>query len=420
MPARARQLQAIAQGVAGRCRPGDTSDRPRYSSSRLSKRIAILGSTGSIGRSTVEVIRHLGVPYRASAISAHSRAEELVAQVRELRPAVACVTGDCDRLAVEDQLHHLGVETFFGQSGLVEVVRHPEVDIVLSAIVGAAGLPAAVACVEAGKTLLLANKESLVVAGSLLVPEARKRGVSILPVDSEHSAIFQAMLAGRRDEVKRVILTASGGPFRECPVEKIENATPEEALRHPTWNMGTRITLDSATMFNKAAEIIEAVWLFDLDPSQIEVVIHKESVVHSMVEFVDGSVIAQLSPPDMKTPIQYALTHPDRKPGCSREMDWSATFALHFEPPDRRKFPALDIAFDVARRKGTLGAVMNAANETAAAAFLSGKIRFGMIWRAVEHTIASHTVTPAPTLADLLEADHWARKAATAWLEKNA
>jgi len=385
----------------------------------LSKRVAILGSTGSIGRSAVEVIRHLGAPYRAAALSAHSRADELIAQARELRPKVACVTGECDRASVEYQLHHLGVETYFGQTGLIEVVQHPEVDIVLSAIVGAAGLPAAVACVEAGKTLLLANKESLVVAGSLLMPEARKRGVTILPVDSEHSAIFQALLAGRREEVKRVILTASGGPFRACSVDQIENATPADALKHPTWNMGTRITLDSATMFNKAAEIIEAVWLFDLDPSQIEVVVHKESVIHSMVEFVDGSVIAQLSPPDMKTPIQYALTHPDRKPGCGREMDWTAAFALNFEPPDRRKFPALDIAYDVATRKGTLGAVMNAANETAAAAFLSGKIRFGMIWRAVEHTIAAHTVTPAPTLADLLEADHWARKTAAAWLEKN-
>ncbi len=344
----------------------------------------------------------------------------MIDQARELRPAAVAVTGECERDVIEKSLHGLGVECFFGQTGLVELVQHPEVDVVLSAIVGAAGLPAAIACVEAGKTLLLANKESLVVAGSLLMPEARRRKVDILPIDSEHSAIFQAMLAGRRSEVKRVILTASGGPFRSCPLEQMERATPQDALKHPTWNMGAKITIDSATMFNKAAEIIEAAWLFDLEPEQIEVVVHKESVIHSMVEFVDGSVIAQLSPPDMKTPIQYALTHPDRAPGCSRVMDWSASFALHFEPPDRKRFPALDIAYDVIRRRGTLGAVMNAANETAVSAFLSGKIRFGMIWRAVEHTIGSHNVTPEPTLADLLEADRWARRTAEAWLGKQS
>jgi 1-deoxy-D-xylulose-5-phosphate reductoisomerase len=384
----------------------------------LSKRVAILGSTGSIGRSAVEVLQHLGAPYRATGLTAHARVDDLVNQARLLRPAVVAVTGECDRTAVEAQLHHLGCDTLFGQAGLVELVRHDEVDIVLSAIVGAAGLPAAVAAVEAGKTLLLANKESLVVAGSLLMPEAKRRNVRILPVDSEHSAIAQALLAGRRSEVKRVILTASGGPFRSSSLSAMENATPEDALRHPTWNMGAKITIDSATMFNKAAEIIEAAWLFDLDPSQIEVVIHKESVVHSMVEFVDGSVIAQLSPPDMKTPIQYALTYPDRVIGCSKHMDWSATFALHFEPPDPRRFPALQIAYDVATRKGTLGAVMNAANEVAVEAFLAGRVRFGMISRAVDRTIRLHQIETSPTLADLLEADRWARRTALAVLEE--
>lgn len=382
----------------------------------MSKRVAILGSTGSIGKSAVEVIQHLGAPYRATALSAHSHADAMVEQARALRPSLACVTGDCDRDSVEKQLHQLGVETFFGQSGLTELVRSDEVDIVLSAIVGAAGLPAAVATVEAGKTLLLANKESLVVAGAILMPEAKRRGVKILPIDSEHSAVFQAMLSGRREDVKRVILTASGGPFRSCSREVMERATPADALKHPTWNMGARITIDSATMFNKAAEIIEAAWLFDLRADQIEVVIHKESVIHSMVEFVDGSVIAQLSPPDMKTPIQYALTYPERRAGCGRTMDWSATFALNFEKPDREKFPALSIAYDVVSRRGTLGAVMNAANEVAVAAFLSGKIRFGAICRVVEQTIAAHQVTDARTLADLMEADRWARMMANAQL----
>ncbi|MBC7783209.1 MAG: 1-deoxy-D-xylulose-5-phosphate reductoisomerase [Burkholderiales bacterium] len=374
----------------------------------------MLGSTGSIGASALDVIRHLGPPYRAIALSAHHQADALVEQVREFHPSAATITGECDRSAISTQLHHLGCETLFGQAGLLELVQRDDVDIVLSAIIGAAGLPAAFAAVEAGKTLLLANKESLVIAGALLMPEARRRNVTILPIDSEHSAIFQAMLAGRRSEVKRVIITASGGPFRSASAAQIATATPAEALKHPTWNMGSKITINSATMFNKAAEIIEAVWLFDLDPSQIVVVIHKESIVHSMVEFIDGSIIAQLSPPDMKTPIQYALTYPDRLPGCSRCIDFSAMFALHFEPPDLVRFPAIEIAYDVARRKGTLGAVMNAANEVAVEWFLSGKIGLGMIARVVAATIRDHSVQAAPTLADLLEADRWARGRAAA------
>ncbi len=231
---------------------------------------------------------------------------------------------------------------------MVDLVRHDDVDVVVAAVVGAAGLPAALATVRAGKKLALANKEALVVAGSLLIPEARRRGVPLLPVDSEHSAIFQAMVCGRSCDVRRVILTASGGPFRNAPLESIYNATPADALNHPTWRMGGKITIDSATMFNKALELIEACWLFDLPPEQIEVVIHPESVVHSMVEFVDGSVIAQLSPPDMRTPIQYALTYPDRADGCSRRMDWTKVHALNFEPPDFDRFPALKIAYQVA------------------------------------------------------------------------
>ena len=299
----------------------------------------------------------------------------------------------------------------FGDDALVQLVRRDDVDVVLSAVVGAAGLPAAIATVEAGKPLLLANKESLVIAGGLLMPLARKNNVTILPVDSEHSAIYQAMQAGRGSEVKRVILTASGGPFRDWPAERIEQASLADALNHPTWQMGRKITIDSATMFNKALELIEAVWLFDLQPEQIQVVIHPESVVHSMVEFVDGSVIAQLSPPDMRTPIQYALTHPHRRRGVSRTMDWSAAFALRFAPPDDTRFPALRLATRVAREKGTLGAVMNAANEVAVDAFLAGRITFGAITRMVETVMDGHKIAPNPTLGQLLEADAWARKA---------
>jgi 1-deoxy-D-xylulose-5-phosphate reductoisomerase len=292
------------------------------------------------------------------------------------------------------------------------------VDVVVAAIVGAAGLPAALATVRAGKTLALANKESLVVAGSLLMPEARRRNVPLLPVDSEHSAIFQAMLAGRLPEVRRVILTASGGPFRTWTKERIESATIEDALAHPTWQMGSKITIDSATMFNKGLELIEACWLFDVPPSKVEIVVHPESVVHSMVEFVDGSVIAQLSPPDMRTPIQYALTYPERKDGVSRRLDLTKAFSLRFEPPDFERFPSLKIAYDVAERGGTLGAVMNAANEVAVSAFIGGNLPFGEISRIVGLTIEAHRVQAAPSLDDLLEADRWARQTASGLIEK--
>ena len=381
-----------------------------YPLPRLRKNIAILGSTGSIGCNALEVIEHLGPPYRAVALSAHRKTEKLLEQVRRHRPAAVAITDDeVDRQVVE-QIQSLGSEVYRGCEGMVRLARRDDVDIVLAAVVGAAGLPAVLAAVRAGKTLALANKESLVVAGSLLIPEARRRGVSILPVDSEHSAVFQAMQCGRIHEVKRVILTASGGPFRCATREQIEHATLADALNHPTWQMGNKITIDSATMFNKALEIIEACWLFDLPPAKVEVVIHPESIVHSMVEFVDGSVVAQLSPPDMRTPIQYALTYPRREAGLSRRLDLTQPLKLHFEPPDPQRFPALRVAFDVASRGGTLGAVMNAANEAAVAAFASGEIPFGEISRLVELTIADHRLQAQPSLDDLLEADRWARQ----------
>ncbi|HEX8323759.1 MAG TPA: 1-deoxy-D-xylulose-5-phosphate reductoisomerase [Tepidisphaeraceae bacterium] len=383
---------------------------------RLSTRVAILGSTGSIGTQAVEVLKHLGDSHCCTALSAHSRCDDLLQQTAALRPRVVAVTGKCDEAGIKERFAGQPCHVTFGHDALVDIVRRDDVDVVLSAVVGAAGLPAALATVEAGKPLLLANKESLVVAGSLLMPLARERQVDILPVDSEHSAIFQAMLAGRRDEVKRVILTASGGPFRDWPLDKMEQATPADALKHPTWDMGRKITIDSATMFNKAAELIEAVWLFDLQPEQIEVVVHPESVVHSMVEFVDGSVIAQLSPPDMRTPIQYALTYPKRRPGVSRTMDWTKALSLNFAPPDLEKFPALRLAMRVARERGTLGAVMNAANEMAVEAFLAEQIRFGAIWRTVADVMDQHAVVASPTLEQLLAADQWARATAAGLL----
>jgi 1-deoxy-D-xylulose-5-phosphate reductoisomerase len=379
----------------------------------LSKRIAILGSTGSIGCNAIEVIEHLGPPYRAVALSANTSAEKMLEQARRVRPAAVAISSERAHNGVRGELQKLGCDVYVGDAGLVEMVRRDDIDMVLAAIVGAAGLPPVLAAVQAGKALALANKESLVVAGSLLIPEAKRRRVPILPVDSEHSAVFQAMLAGRGSEVRRVILTASGGPFREWSRDQIARATPADALKHPTWSMGSKITIDSATMFNKALELIEACWLFDLPPEKVEIVIHPESIVHSMVEFVDGSVIAQLSPPDMKTPIQYALTFPERADGCGKRLDLTRPLSLHFSPPDFDRFPALRIAYDVARMGGTAGAVLNAANEVAVNAFTSGNIAFGDIVTVVETTIARHRLQLQPSLDDLLEADRAARTAAS-------
>lgn len=389
-----------------------------YSKGDLSKRIAILGSTGSIGCSALDVIEHLGAPYQVAGLSAHTQVDKLLEQASQCHPAAVALSNGKQRPELIEAFNRLGVQVYQGQNGLEQLVQRDDVDIVLAAIVGAAGLPAVLAAVEAGKTLALANKEALVVAGGLLIPKARQRSVKILPVDSEHSAIFQAMHCGRISEVKRVILTASGGPFRAASRQEMEQATLADALKHPTWRMGSKITIDSATMFNKALELIEACWLFDIPPDKIEVLIHPESIVHSMVEFVDGSVMAQLSPPDMRTPIQYALTYPDRCEGISRRMNWHSIFSLNFEPPDFDRFGALRLGYEVAKQGGTSGAVLNGANEAAVAAFMSGKIRFGEISWLVELTIAIHSKSyNAPhslqqnlTLDDLLEADRWARR----------
>jgi 1-deoxy-D-xylulose-5-phosphate reductoisomerase len=380
----------------------------------VNKRVAILGSTGSIGCSALDVIRHLGQPYRASGLAAHRQVEKLANQAKEFRPASVALADNSLSAELRQRLGPDAPRIYTGQSGLVDMVRRDDVDIVLAAVVGAAGLPAVLEAVRAGKVLALANKEALVVAGSLVIPEARKNGTPILPVDSEHSAIFQALRSGRASEVRRVILTASGGPFRDATHEKIQNATLQDALNHPTWQMGNKITIDSATMFNKGLELIEACWLFDLRPDQVQIVIHPESIIHSAVEFTDGSVIAQLSPPDMKTPIQYALTYPERADGCGKRMSWDKPFALHFEPPDFEKFPALKLAYQVAEAGGTMGAVLNAANEIAVEAFVAGKIRFGDISSIVKQTISQHRIQTRATLDDLLEADRWARLTAQA------
>lgn len=375
------------------------------------QRIAVLGSTGSIGCNALEVIEHLGSPYEVVALAACSSVAKLAQQAAKHRPRYIGLADQNKAAELKRELPSRNVQTVIGEA-IHEIAGKDDVDVVLAAIVGAAGLAPVLTAVRAGKRVALANKESLVIAGSVVMAEARRTGAEILPVDSEHSAVFQAIASGRKDEIARVIITASGGPFRNASLEQIENATVAEALNHPTWSMGGKITIDSATMFNKALEVIEACWLFDLPAEKIEVVVHPESIVHSMVEFTDGSTIAQLSPPDMRLPIQYALTYPERRGGICRRMDWTKAARLTFEPPDLRRFPALRMGFEAAKRRGTSGAVLNAANEVAVAAFLSGRIRFGMIQQTVHRTIQAHEFVAEPSLEQLLEADRAARQTA--------
>jgi 1-deoxy-D-xylulose-5-phosphate reductoisomerase len=296
------------------------------------------------------------------------------------------------------------------------MTTHPDVDVVVSAIVGSAGLLGTWSALEAGKTVALSNKETLVMAGPLVMDLARARGGQVLPVDSEHSAIFQAMQAGRSGEVERVVLTASGGPFRGKKASDLEKVTVEDALKHPTWRMGPKITVDSATLMNKALEVIEARWLFDLPPEKIDVIIHPESIIHSFVEFTDGSVLAQLSPPDMRLPIQYALTWPERVPGPARKLCWAELSQFRFEQPDRETFPSLDLGFEVARRGGTCGAVLNAANEAAVGAFLGGELRFVDIPRVCRAVLDHHHYSARPTLSELADVDRRARQEVHRWI----
>ena len=384
-------------------------------------RVAILGATGSIGCNAIDVCRHLHEQFEIHSLTAVTSWKKLSEQALEARPKMVALNDKStdedpsDNLrALRDQLLGTGIKLVTGPTAMEEIVSLDEVDTVVAAVVGAAGLAPVIAAAKAGKTIALANKEALVVAGSIVMPTAKRHGATIIPVDSEHSAIFQSLRSGVEKEIRKIILTASGGPFRTWPKSKIENATVEEALAHPNWKMGPKITIDSATMMNKALEIIEAHWLFGLPAEKIEVLIHPQSIVHSMIEFVDGSVIAQLGTPDMRTPIQYALTHPNRLDGCSTRLDWSKIKEMTFEQPDER-FPALQLGYEVIRLGGTSGAVVNAANEIANEMFRAGNIRFGEIVRRVEDVLARHKKSgfiAEPTLEQLLGADAWARREA--------
>lgn len=379
-------------------------------------RVVVLGSTGSIGRSALDVIGADGpARLRAHGLSAHTNWQRLAEQARTAAPRFVAVAGDGPAAEAREALRGTGVEVLSGRDGVIRMVQDEATDRVLDAIVGAAGLEGAWAALEAGKTVALANKETLVVAGPLVMDLARRRNARLLPVDSEHSAIFQALKSGGPREVKRVVLTSSGGPFRGKTRRELRDVTPEMALKHPTWSMGPKITIDSATLMNKALEVIEARWLFDLEPEQIEVVIHPESTIHSMVEFVDGSVVAQLSPPDMRLPIQYALTYPDRHPCPGPRLDLTKPSALHFEPPDRETFPALDLAYEVMRKGGTTGAALNAANEAAVGRFLGGEIGFLDISAACRAALDHHEYDPRPTLDRLWKVDAAARLEVLRW-----
>lgn len=376
------------------------------------KNIVILGSTGSIGRNALEVIRNLGRGYKVAGLSANSRWDVLSEQIEEFRPRWAALTDESLLPKLRERVSNNEVEILAGPDSIKEIVAKDEVDIVLSAIVGAAGLPAVLEAIRCGKTLALANKEPLVMAGGIVMPMSKKNGVKILPVDSEHSAIFQALQAGKRKEVKKVILTASGGPFFKLSVEELKEVTVEQALNHPTWRMGRKITIDSATLMNKALEIIEAKWLFDLDPSQIEVLIHPQSIVHSMVEFCDSSVVAQMGMPNMKVPIQYAFTYPNRKNSRLQSLNLAKTGELTFFKAEPEKFPALRLGFEAARLGGTMGTVMNAANEVAVQAFLDGQIKFTDITTLIENVMNKHSSSASgenPTLEETMAVDKWAR-----------
>jgi 1-deoxy-D-xylulose-5-phosphate reductoisomerase len=382
------------------------------------RRVVILGSTGSIGTNALDVASHLADRLEVVGLSAHSRCELLAEQARAFRPRWVAVTDPdaADRLRPGDL--PAGCELLRGPEGVARMAREKDVDTVLSAIVGAAGLEGTWAALEAGKTVAVANKETLVLAGPLVTELAARRGGRLIPVDSEHSAIFQALRGGRLDEVERVVLTGSGGPFRGRTPAELEHVTVEQALCHPTWRMGRKITVDSATLMNKALEVIEARWLFGLPPGRIGVVIHPESVIHSFVEFRDGAVLAQLSPPDMRLPIQYALTYPERLPGPARRLDWRRLSAWHFEEPDPETFPSLQLGYEVAARGGTCGAVLNAANEAAVGRFLEGRLTFPDIPRACRAALENHHYSPTPTLAELAASDRWARQEVARWTSR--
>jgi 1-deoxy-D-xylulose-5-phosphate reductoisomerase len=377
----------------------------------MMKHIAILGATGSIGCSTLAVVARFPTRFKVTALTAGRNVERLAQQIQQFKPHLAAVLDRPARDALHKRLPAATpTELLYGEEGFQAAARHPEAEMVVTGVVGAAGLLPTLAAIESGKDIALANKETLVMAGEVVMARAAAAGVRILPVDSEHSAIFQCIGGHPHREVQRLYLTASGGPFRQMPAKAFAGIRPEDALRHPNWQMGRKITIDSATLMNKGLEFIEAKFLFDIDTRRIEVLIHPQSIVHSMVAFVDGAVLAQMGVPDMQGPIAYALGYPERLPLGLPLPAFAEISQLTFESPDLKRFPCLQLAFEACATGGTLPAVLNAANEIAVYAFLEGRIRFTEIAVTVAETMKRHAVVATPHIEQICEADRWARE----------
>ena len=376
------------------------------------KSIALLGSTGSIGVNTLDLVRRFPDKFKVRGLVAGRNLKLLASQIREFSPEWVSIREKEEVPLLRRLLGNRKMEILWGEDGATSIVTASGVDVVMAAIVGGAGLVPTLEAVRAGKEVALANKEALVMAGEIFVHEAKKRGVRLLPVDSEHSAIFQCLQGNRREEVERIILTASGGPFLRASLKTLSRVTVKQALKHPNWKMGPKISVDSATMMNKGLEVVEARWLFDMMPPQVEVVIHPQSIVHSMVRYQDGSIIAQLGIPDMRIPIAYALSYPHRLKVNCRSLELTRLGKLTFLPVEKRRYPALHLAYQALAAGGAMPAVLNAANEVAVAAFLERRIGFREIHRVIEKTMEAHTSTYPREVQEVLEVDRWARERA--------
>ena len=376
------------------------------------KKIVILGSTGSIGVTALKVIRQNPEKYKVIGLTAGRNVQLLFKQIAEFRPKAVAVLQREDAVWLKHRFQNQDLEVYSGQDGLVKVATLAESDMVISSIMGAAGLIPTFSAIKAGKDIALANKETMVMAGPIVVEEVKKRGVFIIPVDSEHSAIFQSMQGHPKDDIKRLILTASGGPFRNASLDEMANVTPEQALKHPNWKMGKKITIDSATMMNKGLEVIEARWLFDIPADKIDILVHPQSIIHSMVEYKDGSIIAQLGIPDMAIPISYALSYPHHIKNDLPCLELDKIRTLSFEKPDLKKFKCIGLAYDAIRIGGSMPAVMNGANEIAVEAFLRKEIGFLDIPAIIEKVMSIHEPFPINSIASVMEADTWARQKA--------
>lgn len=371
------------------------------------KKIGILGSTGSIGTQTLEIVRNYREDIEVTALAAGSNVAALEAQIREFHPKAAALFDEAAAKELRERVKDTDVKVLTGMEGLLEIASMDEVDALVTAVVGMIGVRPTLTAIEHGKDILLANKETLVTAGHLLMPLAKEKGVAILPVDSEHSAIFQSLNGEKRSQIKKILLTASGGPFRGKKREELADMRAEDALRHPNWSMGRKITIDSATLVNKGLEVMEAKWLFDVELDQIQVVVQPQSIIHSMVEYVDGGVIAQLGLPDMKLPIQYALFYPDRRPMPGPSLDFYELQKITFEKPDTETFRGLALAFDAMRAGGSMPTVYNAANEKAVGMFLAHQITFLQIPEIIETCMQRHTVIQHPGVEQILETESW-------------